>query len=114
MSPPAPEPVDEVLSVSVTRPSDHPGAFMIVARGRMWLDGPPSNMVLRDTELHQSDPKARRLWLGASKPWDSTPRKPGLYDIEGSWLHLYPSPQLEAVIVEGKNQRVVAKVPRRP
>ena len=51
MSPPAPEPVDEVLSVTVTRPPEHPGAFLIVAKGRTRLDGRPSNMVLRQNSL---------------------------------------------------------------
>jgi hypothetical protein len=112
MSPPAPEPVDEVLSVNVTRPPEHPGAYMIVARSRARLDGPPSNMVLREVELRPSDPKVMRLWLGASPPHQGTPRDPPPYDIEGRWLHLYPTPQLETVIVEGKSQRVAAKVPR--
>lgn len=112
MSPPAPEPVDEVLSVTVTRPPDSPGALLIVARGRTRLEGVPSNMVLRDVELRQSDPKVRRLWLGASPPWNETPRDSRLHDIEARWLHLYPTPQLETVVVEGKTQRVVAKVPR--
>lgn len=112
MSPPAPEPVDEVVSVTVTRPPEHPGAYLIVARGRARLDGPPSNMVLLDVEPQQADPKVRRLWLGASPPWQQTPRDPRVYDIEGRWLHLYPAPQLETVIVEGKTQRVTARVPR--
>ncbi|HJQ56620.1 MAG TPA: hypothetical protein VJ890_06920 [Vineibacter sp.] len=112
MSPPAPEPVDEILSVTVTRPSEQPGALLIIARGRTRLEGAPSNMVLRDVEPRQSDPKVRRLWLGASPPWNETPRDPRVHDIEARWLHLYPTPQLETVVVEGKTQRVVAKVPR--
>ena len=112
MSPPAPEPVDEVLSVTVTRPPEHPGAFLIVAQGRTRLDGRPSNMVLQQVELHPSDPKVMRLWLGASPPWQGTPREPRIYDVEGRWLHLYPKPQLETVIVEGKTQRIVTPVPR--
>lgn len=112
MSPPAPEPVDEVLSVVVTRPPEHPGAFMIVAKGRTRLDGHPANMVLKEVELHPSDPRVMRLWLGASPPWESTPRAPRIYDIEARWLHLYPEPQLETVIVEGKTQRIGTAVPR--
>jgi hypothetical protein len=112
MSPPAPEPVDEVLSVTVTRPPEHPGAFLIVARGRTRLDGHPANMVLKEVELHPSDPKVMRLWLGASPPWEGTRREPRVYDIEARWLHLYPKPQLETVIVEGKTRRIVTQVPR--
>lgn len=112
MSPPAPEPVDEVLSVTVTRPPEHPGAFLIVARGRTRLEGMPSSMVLRQVELQPSDPEVMRLWLGASPPWDGTPHEPRVYDIEGIWLHLYPKPQLETVIVEGKTQRIATPVPR--
>lgn len=112
MSPPPPEPVDEVLSVTVTRPPEHPGALLILARGRTRLEGRPSNMVLHEVEMTPSDAAVIRLWLGASAPWKGTPRDPRLYDIEARWLHLHPKPQLETIIVEGKSQRVVAKVPR--
>jgi len=112
MSPPAPEPFDEVLSVTVIRPPEHPGAFLIVAKGRTRLAGQPADMVLRQVGLHSSDPKVMRLWLGASPPREETPREPRVYDIQGIWLHLYPKPQLETVIVEGKTGRIATPVPR--